>query len=196
MRLRTCLLIPAALACASAPAQTATRCARDYPALKDREMLIIDEGEILQESVDDEKDLKPELRAIVDKANALLESRTRVADEKDVAIIDRARALLKDEASWNRADNRQCTTGDRKVSLFCALQFASRDVTGEYRHRRTALEEVRIALEEATKDRQYEHRLMDYNNDPRTKLSDIHAVLATARTRLVQRLALQKECRL
>ena len=158
-------------------------------------MTIIDQGEILEASVDDEKDLKPELRAMVGKANALLESRTRVADAKDLAIIDRARAMLR-PAAWNRHDNRQCTTGDTKVSLFCALQFASREVTGEYRHRRTALEEVRIALEDATKDRHYDHRLMDYNNDPRTKLSDIFAVLATARARIVHRLALQKTCSL
>jgi hypothetical protein len=196
MRLRTWLLAPAALACASPPAQSAAVCAKDYPALKDREMAIIDQGEILEASVDDEKDLKPELRAIVDKANALLESRTRIADEKDVAIIDRARTLLSDQASWNRADNRECHTGDATVSLFCALQFASRDVTGEYRHRRTALEEVRIALDEATRNRPYEHRLRDFNNDPRTTLGDVHAVLAAARARLVERLKLQRECRL
>lgn len=180
----------------AAPAPSAAVCTKDYPALKDREMQLIDQGEILEASVDDEKDLKPELRAIVDKANALLESRTRIADNKDVAIIDRARALLRDEASWNRADNRQCTTGATKVSLFCALQFASREVTGEYRHRRTALEEVRIALEEATKGRHYEHRLMEFNNDPRTRLSDVYAVLAAARARLVEQLKLQKACEL
>jgi hypothetical protein len=196
MRLHAWLFISAIVAAAAAPALSATVCAKDYPALKDREMAIIDQGEILEASVDDEKDLKPELRAIVDRANALLESRTRIADSKDVTIVDRARALLRNATVWNRADNRECRTGDRKVGLFCALQFASRDVTGEYRHRRTALEEVRIALEDATKGRQYEHRLRDFNNDPRTKLSDVYAVLASARARLVQRLALQRECKL
>jgi hypothetical protein len=67
MRLRTWLLAPAALVCASSPAQSAAVCAKDYPALKDREMAIIDQGEILEASVDNEKDLKPELRAIVDR---------------------------------------------------------------------------------------------------------------------------------
>jgi len=197
MRVRSRQMWAVALACfLAAPAQSAPLCAKDYPALKDREMVVIDEGEVLEASVDDEKELKSEQRAIVEKANALLESRTRIADAKDVAIIDGARALLRDESVWNRADNRECHTGDFRVSLFCALQFASRDVTGEYRHRRTALEEVRIALEDATRDRQYEHRLMDFNNDPRTKLSDVYAVLEVARGRLLERLKLQEACKL
>jgi ElaB/YqjD/DUF883 family membrane-anchored ribosome-binding protein len=180
----------------AAQAHSAAMCAKDYPALKDGEMVIIDEGEVLEASVDDPSQLKPELRAIVDKSEALLASHARIADAKDVAIIDGARALLRDESVWNRADNRECHTGDARVSLFCALQFASREVTGEYRHRRTALEEVRMALEDATRDRRYAHRLMDFNNDPRTRLGDVYAVLATARGRLIERLKLQEACKL
>ena len=186
--------LAASLALAAPTGPAATQCAKDYPALKDREMAIIDLGSAIEASVDDVAALKPEQRAIVDKANALLASRTRIADRKDVEIVDRARALLRDAGAWNRADTRQCTTGEKKVSLFCALQFASRDVTGEYRHRRTAIEEVRIAVEEATRGRDYDHRLMDFNNDPRTRLTDLHAVLAAARTRLVERLKQQAAC--
>jgi hypothetical protein len=40
MRPRTWLLAPAALACSSSPAQSAAVCAKDYPALKDREALV------------------------------------------------------------------------------------------------------------------------------------------------------------
>lgn len=189
-------VILALAALAGSAGQAATQCPKDYPALKDREMAIIDLGTALEASVDDAAELKPEQRAIVDKADALLESRTRIADRKDVEIVDRARALLHDANAWNRADTRQCRTGEPKVSLFCALQFASRDVTGEYRHRRTAIEEVRIAVEEATRGRDYAHRLMDYNNDPRTRLTDLHAALATARARLVERLKRQDSCKL
>ena len=191
------MIVPAAaLALAGTPAAAASICPKDYPALKDREMEIIDLGSAIEASVDDVAQLKPDRRAIVDKANMLLASRTRIADRKDVAIIDRARVLLRDAGAWNRADTRQCRTGDRKVSLFCALKFASRDVTGEYRHRRTAIEEVRIAVEEATHGRDYDHRLMDYNNDPKTRLTDLNAVLAVARVRLLRRLRLQAECQL
>ena len=196
MEVRRLILATAALMMVALPVRAASRCSKDYPALKDREMAIIDAGSILGDTVDDLSKLKPEQRAIVDRANTLLESRTRIADAKDVQIIDHARILLGSQRLWNRADNRQCTTGDTKVSLFCALQFASRDVTGEYRHRRTAVEEVRLALEDATKGRQYEHRLMEFNNDPRTKLTDVWAVLTAARAKLERRLALQRTCKL
>ena len=84
MRVRSRQMWAVALACfLAAPAQSAPLCAKDYPALKDREMVVIDEGEVLEASVDDEKELKSEQRAIVEKANALLESRTRIADAKD-----------------------------------------------------------------------------------------------------------------
>lgn len=42
-------------------------------------------------------------------------------------------------------------------SLFCALHQASVDVTGEYDHRRPAMQEVRFALEDATGGRAFEH---------------------------------------
>lgn len=185
-----------AMLLASPAAAAAPPCPKDYADLKDREMATLDAGSILEESVDDLSQLKPGQRALVERANTLLEGRSRIVDEKDIRIIDRARQRLSSERVWNRADNRKCRTGDIKVSLFCALQFASRDVTGEYRHRRTALEEVRFALEDATKDRQYDHRLMEFNNDRRTTLPDVWAILSTARARLAQRLALQKACRL
>jgi hypothetical protein len=194
--LRTILFLAAAVFVLEPAVATPTTCPKDYPAEKDREMQVLDVGSVLEESVDDISELMPEQRAIVERAHALLASQARIADVKDIQIIDRARQLLANESDWNRRDDRSCPAGATKVSLFCALQLASRDVTGEYRHRRTALEEVRLALESATLGRKYEHRLMDFNNDPQTQLNDIWAVLAMARSKLVQRLELQKACRL
>jgi hypothetical protein len=193
---RTILFLAAAVFVLEPAVATPTTCPKDYPAEKDREMQVLDIGSVLEESVNDISELKPEQRAIVERAHALLVSQARIADVKDIQIIDRARQLLANESDWNRRDDRSCPAGATKVSLFCALQLASRDVTGEYRHRRTALEEVRLALESTTLGRKYEHRLMDFNNDPQTQLKDIWAVLAMARSKLVQRLELQKACRL
>jgi hypothetical protein len=73
-------------------------------------------------------------------------------------------------------------------SLFCALQKASIDVLGTYDHRRAALQEVRFAVEDATKGREFEHRLMDYNNLPETQFSDIKHILSAAKEKVVARL--------
>lgn len=130
-----------------------------------------------------------------------VESREQRVTEADLRILQRADALLKDPASWNRHDDRVCSddeaTGRR--SLFCALQKADTEVLGAYEHRNVALQEVRFAVEEATRDREMTfdavsqfrlpHRLMDFNNLPDTRFEDIHHVLRVATTRVAARLA-------
>lgn len=103
-------------------------------------------------------------------------------------ILNRAAELLADESHWNRADTRQCPPEASKLSLYCALRQATEEVLGESSHRTTAMEEVRAVIEEKVGDK-YGHRLMGYNNDPVTKLADLHAVLQTAARRLEKRLA-------
>lgn len=84
----------------------------------------------------------------------------------DLRILEKADGLEKDESALNRNDDRACdddrATG--KFSLFCALETACTEVRGEYDHRRAALQEVRFVVEEATRGREFEHRLMDFNN--------------------------------
>ena len=118
-------------------------------------------------------------------------------------VLQRADALLKDPASWNRQDDRVCIDDEAtgKRSLFCALQKADTEVLGTYEHRSVALQEVRFAVEDATRDRQTEmtfdalrhfrlpHRLMDFNNLPDTRFEDIHNVLRVATTHVAARLA-------
>ena len=101
---------------------------------------------------------------------------------------DAYKVLVEVAGSLCRADDRQCGAEDTTFSLFCALQKASIEVLGEYRHRRTALQEVRFALEEATAGREYEHRLRDFNNDPSTTLDDIKRVIRVARDRVAARI--------
>jgi hypothetical protein len=59
---------------------------------------------------------------------------------------------------------------------------------GTYDHRRVALQEVRFAVEDATRGRQFEHRLRDFNNLPTTRLVDIRSILQVATDRIKVRL--------
>jgi hypothetical protein len=43
---------------------------------------------------------------------------------------------------------------------------------------------VRVVVEERTKTKRYQHRMMDYNNDPTTTLADVRAVFAEAIARI------------
>jgi hypothetical protein len=108
---------------------------------------------------------------------------------EDLQILDKANALLPDEAHWNRHDTRECPPNEVKLSLFCALHKACIDVLGHYEHRRSALQEVRFAVEEATKGRDdFQHRLMDFNNLPETRFEEIKQVLAKAGAKVSERL--------
>lgn len=108
----------------------------------------------------------------------------------DLQILDRADALLKDESSWNRNDDKQCDDddGSRKWSLYCAIEAACRDVVGTCEHTRVASQEVRFAIEEVTRGKQLEGRLMGFNNLPETRFEDIKSVLRLARERVRARL--------
>jgi hypothetical protein len=105
---------------------------------------------------------------------------------QDVQILELADQLLSSEAIWNRADTRECPAGEPQLSLFCALQQACIQVLGRYEHRRVALQEVRFVIDERGKE--YDHRLMGFNNDPSTKFSDVKAVLHAATDRVRKRL--------
>ena len=51
------------------------------------------------------------------------------------------------------------------------------EVGGKAEHRGAALPEARFVIDEIATDRNYEHRLMNYNNDPTTTFADIQEVL-------------------
>jgi len=118
-----------------------------------------------------------------------LEQRDQPVTADDVAILVRAEALLSSDAVWNRKDDRECQDDEAtgKRSLFCALEKACIDVLGRYDHRRVALQEVRFAVEDATRGRTFEHRLRDFNNLPETRLEDVKRVLVVAKDRVSAR---------
>lgn len=122
-----------------------------------------------------------------------VEQRNLPVTIEDLRILDRADAILSDQAKWNRQDDRVCTPEDTTWSLFCALQRASVEVLGGYDHRRAALQEVRFAIEAAAPGQEFEHRLRDYNNLPTTRFEDVKAVLHVARERVADRLAVTQK---
>jgi hypothetical protein len=95
----------------------------------------------------------------------------------DLQIVKRARQILDSPSKWNQADNRECPASAKTFSLYCALQKATIEVSGAAEHRGAALQEARFVIDEIAADRQYEHRLMGYNNDPTTTFADIQEVL-------------------
>ncbi len=104
------------------------------------------------------------------------------SSELDREIIQRASAILFSDSVWNRADDRACDTGDNRWSIYCAMVQATIDVTGAFHHRRPALQLIRKIVEERSINKQYKHRLMDYNNDPTTKFEDIKSIFQEALT--------------
>jgi hypothetical protein len=103
---------------------------------------------------------------------------------QDIAIIERAIALLPDAAVWNKNDNRECPPGQRKLSMFCALMQATTELSGGVHYRQPALQAVREVLNTVDASRIKTHRIMDYNNHPDTTLKEIHDLLRTASAKL------------
>jgi hypothetical protein len=111
-------------------------------------------------------------------------TKTVPPSDLDREIITRAASILKSEAVWDRADDRQCGADDKTWSIYCAMIRATNEVTGGIHHRRPAMEVVRQIVDARSAGRKYEHRLRDYNNDPSTTLADVRSLFEEALGRL------------
>ena len=112
--------------------------------------------------------------------------------EGDILIVRRAREILNSPAKWNRADNRECPATQRTYSLYCALEKATKEVSKKFEHRGAAIQEARFAIDQVlAKGNHYEHRLMDYNNDPKTAFADVQKFFTLIEERIKKRLATQ-----
>jgi hypothetical protein len=175
-------------------------CDIDYAAIKATEMIEIETGIsiytrfVVEELSED--NLSEEEISSLDRMQAILDSHKRPVDRQDLMILDSANMQLSDPLVWDRTDDRKCEPQDETYSLYCALYFGSMDTIGEYQHRRTAMQEVRFAIEDVTGGRDFEHRLMDFNNLPETSFDDIKGVIKTASERVQGRLDLQAKCAL
>ena len=175
-------------------------CDIDYAAIKTTEMIEIESGlSVYRRFVLDElseDDLSQEETRSLDRMQVVLESRRRPVDRQDLMILDSAALRLSDVLVWDRADDRKCGPQDETFSLYCSLYFGSMDTIGEYQHRRTALQEIRFAIEDATGGREFDHRMMDFNNLSETSFDDVRDIIKTARARVQRRLDLQSDCAL
>jgi len=106
----------------------------------------------------------------------------------DLRIVKRAREILDSPAKWNRADTRKCPAEAKTLSLYCALETATTEAGRKFEHRGAALQEARFVIDEIVVNRNYDHRLMDYNNDPATTFADIQEVLRITESLLALRL--------
>ena len=99
-------------------------------------------------------------------------------------------------SKWNRADTRDCPAKANTFSLYCALERATDEVSGNFKHRGAAMQEARFVIDDvAPNAKTYEHRLMGYNNDPTTSFADIQRLFTLLQDRLKKRLADQEKGR-
>jgi hypothetical protein len=112
--------------------------------------------------------------------------------QQDIAIVHRAKQILHSPKEWNRADNRKCPKEAKTFSIYCALEKATVEVTGNFEHRGAAMQETRFVVEELSAGRDYHHRLMDYNNDPKTSFADVQKVFRLVEKRIRERLKANK----
>lgn len=126
-------------------------------------------------------------------ADCLFRSAVMAAPEQpkltrvELKILRKADEILADESKWNRKCEREYKKEDKTWSLYTALQKAELEVTGKHAHRQLALEEVRQTIQ--ARGKKYQHRLMDFNNDPETRFADVKQVLA----KTIERVAAQIE---
>jgi hypothetical protein len=105
-------------------------------------------------------------------------------NDLDREIVQRAAAILSNTSVWNRNDNRRCAPQATTWSIYCAMETATAELTGGMDHRRPAMEVVREIVGDRTAGRNYDHRLMDYNNDPTTTLADVASLFHEALARI------------
>ncbi len=202
-RLRPFLLVLAAFLLvgagfASADEAKPSPCAARYRRIQSRELIMVARGADIQIRIRRERleksDLsEAEVEALQD-LDRILHDPNRVVDVGDLEILQSARAIFKAESRWKRSGREDCRLDKRRFTLACALVFASTGVKGDYVHFRTAIQEVRRAIEEAAPDRNFEHTIRDFNDDPTTTIEDVRRVLDIARDRVAERLARQAKC--
>lgn len=110
--------------------------------------------------------------------------------ETDLEILHETRGFLSETSKWSQVEETQCDLEAEALTLFCALQKASFDVSDDFLLRRPALEEVRYAIDELS-ETSLDRRLIDFNNLETTDLSDIYKVIDMALVRIQARLDAQ-----
>ncbi len=113
--------------------------------------------------------------------------------KSDIEIVKRAREILNSPEKWNRADNRDCPDNAKTYSVYCALEKATDEVTSDFAHRGAAMQDSRFVIDEIlAPHNQYQHRLMNYNNDPKTTFADVQRFFDLLQQRIEKELKEQE----
>ena len=104
----------------------------------------------------------------------------------DIRVVDRARAILGSPNVWDRHGTQQCAAGQKTVSIFCALERASEEITGDFDEVSPVMREARGVVDFVAA-KTYEARLVDYNNDPATTFANVQTLFRILRNRLSRR---------
>lgn len=85
----------------------------------------------------------------------------------DLTVLTRVEELISDKDSWNEQDDRICDNDftNNKWSLYCVLKQAYIDETGDFNHRAPALNIVRQNISVLNPNRDYNHQIMEFNNE-------------------------------
>ena len=112
------------------------------------------------------------------------------ASKTDIEILDLCLVYLEDSKKWHQNDDRVCENDkkDKIWSLFCALKTSSLEIMKEYNHRNTAIQTVRLIIDDLYPNHGYEHTLKDFNNASDTTHDDILNVINLAKNRIEQEL--------
>lgn len=114
--------------------------------------------------------------------------------ETDIRIVERASEILNSPAKWNRKDNRECPADEKTFSLYCALEVATQEISKNFEHRGAAMQQARFVIDDdLAKGNHYDHRLMNYNNDPNTTFADVQKFFTLLEGRIRKKLAEQSK---
>lgn len=104
----------------------------------------------------------------------------------DLDIINLCLDYFKNSMCWQPKDDKNCDDDkmSKTWSLLCALQSAYTEKMGYYNYRGAALQKTRDVINEIYFDRHYAHPLIDFNNDPITKFSDVLNILNVVKERI------------
>lgn len=115
------------------------------------------------------------------------------ATRTDVEILQAALLRFSSAKAWNRSSDQNCdddAPGDE--SLFCALQVAVTSKMGRYHHATAAVDLVRAIISERFRDRYSGHILVDFNNNAKTTIGEVRALLEAAVSRALSESATTK----
>jgi hypothetical protein len=104
----------------------------------------------------------------------------------DRRVVERAQELIRTSDKWNRAETQQCAPDAKTFGIYCALQKAVADVTGQSDDQNPVIRDAR-AVADFVSAKQYPARLVNYNNDPNTSFEDIQAFFRILKNRIVRR---------